>query len=82
MISSEKTLHVTDAEDKELGSTEDRGEVIELSVAYSLAEEKALTRKIDLTILPMMCCVFFLQYLDKQSLSYAAVCLWTSSNYR
>ncbi|KAI1504270.1 putative allantoate permease [Biscogniauxia marginata] len=39
----------------------------------TLSEERALLRKIDYTILPMMCLVFFLQYLDKQSLSYASV---------
>ncbi|KAF2725960.1 major facilitator superfamily transporter [Polychaeton citri CBS 116435] len=36
-------------------------------------EEKRLLRKLDCTILVMMCVVFFLQYLDKQTLSYAAV---------
>lgn len=36
-------------------------------------EERAVVRKIDMVVLPLMCFVFFLQYLDKQSLSYAAV---------
>lgn len=36
-------------------------------------EERAVVRKIDLVILPFLCFVFLLQYLDKQSLSYAAV---------
>ncbi|KAL4809557.1 major facilitator superfamily domain-containing protein [Aspergillus unguis] len=40
---------------------------------YTADEEKALVRKIDMVILPFMCLVFFLQYLDKQSLSYAGV---------
>ncbi|KAL4925840.1 major facilitator superfamily domain-containing protein [Aspergillus undulatus] len=40
---------------------------------YSEEEEKALVRKIDMVILPFMCLVFLLQYLDKQSLSYAGV---------
>ncbi|KAJ6036782.1 hypothetical protein N7540_001061 [Penicillium herquei] len=40
---------------------------------YTAEEEKAVVRKIDMVILPFMCFVFFLQYLDKQSLSYAAV---------
>ncbi|KAJ5246356.1 hypothetical protein N7468_001339, partial [Penicillium chermesinum] len=40
---------------------------------YTVEEHKAVVRKIDLIILPFMCFVFFLQYLDKQSLSYAAV---------
>ncbi|KAL4969179.1 major facilitator superfamily domain-containing protein [Aspergillus stella-maris] len=40
---------------------------------YTEEEEKALVRKLDMVILPFMCLVFFLQYLDKQSLSYAGV---------
>lgn len=42
-------------------------------VVYTAEEERALVRKIDLYVLPFMCLVFFSQYLDKQSLSYAAV---------
>jgi len=34
---------------------------------------KKLVRKIDLTIAPLLACVYFLQYLDKTTLSYAAV---------
>ncbi|CEP65050.1 uncharacterized protein LALA0_S19e00188g [Lachancea lanzarotensis] len=40
---------------------------------YTPEEEKALLRKIDLHVLPLMCGIFFAQYLDKQSLTYAAV---------
>ncbi|KAF5007851.1 hypothetical protein F66182_15694, partial [Fusarium sp. NRRL 66182] len=40
---------------------------------FTPEEEKQVLRKIDRVILPMMCFVFFLQYLDKQSLSYAGV---------
>jgi hypothetical protein len=36
-------------------------------------EEKKLVRKIDKKILPIMCAVGFLQFLDKTSLSYASV---------
>ncbi|KAK4865663.1 hypothetical protein LT330_009096 [Penicillium expansum] len=50
-----------------------KGEMIELRGSYTEEEEKAVLRKIDLVILPFMCFVFFLQYLDKQSLSYAGV---------
>ncbi|PLB45830.1 MFS general substrate transporter [Aspergillus steynii IBT 23096] len=39
----------------------------------TVEEEKRVRRKIDMVILPMLCCVFFFQYLDKQSLSYAGV---------
>lgn len=49
------------------------GDVVEFGESYTPDEERAVLRKIDLTILPMMCAVFFLQYLDKQSLSYASV---------
>lgn len=52
---------------------EKAGSMVEVGESYTLEEEKAVLRKIDLTILPMMCAVFFLQYLDKQSLSYASV---------
>ncbi|TLD32581.1 major facilitator superfamily transporter [Venturia nashicola] len=41
--------------------------------SYTPEEEKRVVRKIDCVILPMMCLVFFFQYLDKQSLSYASV---------
>ncbi|CEJ58442.1 Putative Permease of the major facilitator superfamily [Penicillium brasilianum] len=49
------------------------GEILGLCDQYTPEEEKAVLRKIDRVILPFMCFVFFLQYLDKQSLSYAGV---------
>ncbi|KAF7556800.1 hypothetical protein G7Z17_g1125 [Cylindrodendrum hubeiense] len=52
---------------------ERQGEIVELSEEYTPEEERAVVRKIDMVILPFMCFTFFLQYLDKQSLSYAAV---------
>ena len=36
-------------------------------------QRRRLVRKIDLTIAPLLACVYFLQYLDKTTLSYAAV---------
>ncbi|KAH6882355.1 membrane transporter [Alternaria rosae] len=39
----------------------------------TLALEKRVLKKTDMVVLPMMCFVFFFQYLDKQSLSYASV---------
>lgn len=42
-------------------------------VEYTEEEEKQVVRKIDRIVLPMLCFVFFSQYLDKQSLSYCAV---------
>ncbi|KAK5113974.1 hypothetical protein LTR62_003097 [Meristemomyces frigidus] len=35
--------------------------------------QRRLLRKIDLTIAPLLACVYFLQYLDKTTLSYAAI---------
>ncbi|KAK8074311.1 hypothetical protein PG994_005210 [Apiospora phragmitis] len=52
---------------------EEKGQIVDVSAAYTPEEEKRVLRKIDCTILPMMCIVFLLQYLDKQSLSYASV---------
>lgn len=49
------------------------GSLVDVGESYTAEEERAVLRKIDLTILPMMCVVFFLQYLDKQSLSYTSV---------
>ncbi|KAF2099115.1 pantothenate transporter [Rhizodiscina lignyota] len=42
-------------------------------IGYTAEEERRLVRKLDSVILPTMCIVFFLQYLDKQSLGYAGV---------
>ncbi|KAK1997750.1 major facilitator superfamily transporter [Colletotrichum falcatum] len=55
------------------GVEEKNGQIIDLGDGYSPEEEKEVLRKIDLAVMPMMCFVFFLQYLDKQSLSYAGV---------
>ncbi|KAI3395994.1 hypothetical protein diail_565 [Diaporthe ilicicola] len=49
------------------------GGLVDLGDSYTAEDDRAVLRKIDLTILPMICAVFFLQYLDKQSLSYASV---------
>ncbi|SCU79469.1 LADA_0B00870g1_1 [Lachancea dasiensis] len=42
-------------------------------VEFTVEEEKAVLRKIDRHVLPLMCFIFFAQYLDKQSLTYTAV---------
>ena len=52
---------------------DDAANVLELDASSTPEEERAVVRKIDMVVLPLMCFVFFLQYLDKQSLSYAAV---------
>ena len=45
---------------------------LELSLSHA-DEERRVKLKTDLFILPLLCGVFFLQYIDKQSLSYASV---------
>jgi len=52
---------------------EETKHVLEAERVSTPEEERAVVRKIDMVVLPLMCFVFFLQYLDKQSLSYAAV---------
>jgi hypothetical protein len=42
-------------------------------VVFTFEEEKAVLRKIDLRILPLILFAYFLQQLDKSSLSYASV---------
>lgn len=37
------------------------------------ALDKRLVRKVDLLLLPLLCGTFFLQYIDKQAISYSAV---------
>jgi hypothetical protein len=54
-------------------NVEETKQVLESERTSTPEEERAVVRKIDMVVLPLMCFVFFLQYLDKQSLSYAAV---------
>ncbi|CAJ0554828.1 Ff.00g133410.m01.CDS01 [Fusarium sp. VM40] len=63
---------LTRSEEK-LGPDNKHGEVANVYPEPTPEEERELLRKIDLYVLPMMCFVFFLQYLDKQSLSYASI---------
>lgn len=70
--SSEATRRDGSKADKTLG-VEETGHVLETEASITPEEERALVRKIDMVVLPLMCFIFFLQYLDKQSLSYAAV---------
>ncbi|PLB45224.1 MFS general substrate transporter [Aspergillus steynii IBT 23096] len=46
-----------------------QGEVIE----YTPDEERRVLRKINMTILPLMCWVYMLQYADKSTLNYASL---------
>lgn len=49
------------------------GDNIDSAMPFTEEEERRVKWKIDLVILPLLCSVFFFQYLDKQSLSYASV---------
>ena len=45
---------------------EETKHVLEVERTPTPEEERAVVRKIDMVVLPLMCFVFFLQYLDKQ----------------
>jgi len=45
----------------------------ELGTVSDFHETRALRRKIDMRIMPLLCFVYFLQYLDKTLLNYASV---------
>ncbi|KAF4312563.1 putative pantothenate transporter protein [Botryosphaeria dothidea] len=51
--------------DHEVGETE--------LITFTPEEERRVVRKIDCVVLPLLCTVFFAQYLDKQTISYASV---------
>lgn len=42
-------------------------------VEYTIEEDRRVLRKIDTWILPVLCLVYWIQQLDKSSVSYAAV---------
>ncbi|KAL4796582.1 MFS general substrate transporter [Aspergillus venezuelensis] len=65
METSEKTIAPTEQslEDGEMQS----------QIQIDPVVEKRIVRKIDRVVLPLMCTVYFFQYLDKQSVGYAAV---------
>lgn len=46
-----------------------------LAVQYQIdpEEERAVVKKLDRVIMPLMALVYFWQYLDKQSINYASV---------
>ncbi|CEI90193.1 hypothetical protein RMCBS344292_04523 [Rhizopus microsporus] len=47
--------------------------VADINVQDYSTEEKALVRKIDLLVLPIICTLDFLQFLDKSTINYAAL---------
>jgi hypothetical protein len=57
----------------EKSSSLSNGDEIHETNPFTEEEERRVRLKTDLVILPLLCSVFFLQYLDKQSLSYASV---------
>jgi len=66
-------MESTDQKPDSAPNVEETKHVLEAERVSTPEEERAVVRKIDMVVLPLMCFVFFLQYLDKQSLSYAAV---------
>ncbi|KAG9636468.1 putative MFS allantoate transporter, partial [Aureobasidium melanogenum] len=69
--SVDKTIlqHAGDADEALKAFMSHPGEVIELDEATN----KRLLRKIDWNLMPVMCIVYGLNYLDKTTLSYASV---------
>ena len=70
------TLQQTPVQEKPTGSSADAA--LELiagtgSLAVDAETNKRLLRKIDLHILPLICIIYFLQYIDKTAISYASV---------
>jgi hypothetical protein len=48
-------------------SVEEKGDVLEVAGTYTPEEEKQVLRKIDMTILPLICIVFFMQVKQRSS---------------
>jgi ACS family allantoate permease-like MFS transporter len=72
------TSQQTPAQEKPTGSDADAAlELIagtgSLGLAVDPETNKRLLRKIDLHILPLICIIYFLQYIDKTAISYASV---------
>lgn len=80
VVGGQQTATVLDLSDADeaLGWLQNhpRGEKLALEAAAILEDPvrmKKLVRKIDLTIAPLLAAVYFLQFLDKTTLSYTAV---------
>lgn len=61
--------HANDADEAMKAFAGHEGDILELDEATS----KRLLRKIDLHLMPLMCVIYGLNYLDKTTLSYASV---------
>lgn len=68
-VSKEILQHSNDGDEALKAFMSHQGEVIELDEATN----KRLLRKIDWNLMPVMCIVYGLNYLDKTTLSYASV---------
>lgn len=42
-------------------ASEEKGDIVDVSMTFTPEEEKQVLRKIDRTILPLICIVFFMQ---------------------
>lgn len=75
-INTSKTTDCEQLDEKKLFGVNTQVDIIAdeyNDVTYTEEEEMVIVKKIDKIVLPIMCLVFFSQYLDKQSLSYCAV---------
>lgn len=61
--------HAGDADDAMKAFTQAQGDIVELDEETN----RRLLRKIDWNLMPMMCAVYMLNFLDKTSISYASV---------
>ncbi|KAL9012317.1 MAG: hypothetical protein Q9173_002912 [Seirophora scorigena] len=68
-LPSEIAKHANDADEAMEAFAGHEGEAIELDEATS----KRLLRRIDLHLMPLLCVIYGLNYLDKTTLSYASV---------
>lgn len=58
---SEPTEKHTEHEHSMQPAIEEKGDVLEVTATYTPEEERQVLRKIDRTILPLICIVFFMQ---------------------
>ncbi|KAF5869123.1 putative vitamin h protein [Botrytis fragariae] len=63
----------TDSNASQAGKDTENMEIGEVYCHPTTAEEKALLRKIDWRLMPLLTASYFLQFLDKSSLNYASI---------
>ena len=63
LIMSESTEKYTNGPETQPG-VEEKGDVLQVAGNYTPEEERQVLRKIDMTILPLICIVFFMQVIQ------------------